>query len=161
MIRGNGAGLFTAPRFRLSHISKRTRRIAMRNLLIGFLMCTLTVLSGSRALARDDLQAVIDKAIKAHGGADKLKSMKGVQTQTQGAIDIAGMTIKFNQEATALLSGKLKEVMKMNVMNMDISVTTVFDGTQGWINANGKTMDMDEKILAAMKDATYMMSLGR
>jgi len=122
----------------------------------------LVLILPGRAPAQGDATAIVDRAIQAHGGADKLNSMKGFKTKVKGSVEapVVG-TIQFTQESMALISGKVKDVMDMDVNNMKINVTTVYDGTKSWISANGQTMDMDEKLLAAMKDTVYMMGLGK
>src|SRR5262249_35437513 len=105
------------------------------------LLLTLTPLT----LAQQEAQAIIDKAVKAHGGADKIDKFKAVQTKAKGKLEILG-GLDFEQEASVQAPDKLKEVVHLEVMGQKVTVTTVFNGTQGWINANGQTMDMDEKI---------------
>ena len=134
----------------------------MHRLSTLFAAFGLLVLVSSRASAQGDATAIVDKAIQAHGGAEKLNSMKGFKTKVKGSVEVpvAG-TIHFTQESMALISGKVKDVMDMDVNNMKINVTTVFDGTKGWIVANGQTTEMDEKLLGTMKDTAYMMGLGK
>jgi len=40
-------------------------------------------------------------------------------------------------------------------------VTTAFDGTKGWISANGTLMDANDKILEELKEASYGMKVAR
>jgi hypothetical protein len=112
------------------------------------------------APAQEELQAVLDKAIKAHGGAEKLAKAKGVRTKSKGTVDVAG-GISFTEESTILLAGKIKMVQDLDVMGQKVNVTIVFDGTKGWIDANGQVMEMDDKLMGLMKDAVYQMKIGR
>jgi hypothetical protein len=135
----------------------------MRRIVPAVFAAVFATWSHTAATGQNDVQAIIDKAISAHGGTEKLQNLKGVQLQSQGSIVGTPFgTIKFNQDATALFSGKVKEVMKMNAMNMDSTVTTVFDGTKGWTQMSGqKPQDLDERMLSLMKDAVYMWNLDR
>jgi hypothetical protein len=134
----------------------------MRKLSIGFTVLGLAAALAHPASARDDVSAIVDKAIQAHGGAEKLNSMKAFKAKTKGGVDIPGVgNAKFTQESMAVMSGKVKDVMEIDIASMKINVTTVYDGSQGWISAAGQTMDMDEKVLGLMKDTIYMMGLGR
>src|SRR5947209_4624031 len=105
----------------------------MRSLLIGCFCIGLVVVSGAPALAGDDVQAIVDKAIRAQGGEAKLKSFKAFQSKSKGTLDIMGMKISFSQEAVAAFSGKLKNVMEMDVSGMKARIISVFDGTKGWL----------------------------
>src|SRR5262249_58252802 len=111
------------------------------------------------APAQDDANALIEKAIKAHGGAEKLAKMKALKIKTKGVLEIMGASLPFTQESSIQLPDKIKDAMQLEVMGQQITVTTVFDGTKGWINANGTTMEMNEDIMEAMKQAVYMMSM--
>jgi hypothetical protein len=133
----------------------------MCKLMIAFLTLALIIAPGRRVLARDDLQAIVDKAIQAHGGAEKLNNMKAMKAKLRGSVETQFGTLKFTQQSAAMLSGKVKEVTELDVNNMKVSVVTVYDGAKGWINTNGQTMEMDEKILAEMKAAVYRMNLDR
>ena len=49
----------------------------------------------------------------------------------------------------------------MKVGDKDVSIVTVFDGKQGWLNVNGEVKDADGKILDAMKEASTCFRVGR
>jgi hypothetical protein len=111
-----------------------------------------------RTMAADEPKDIIAKALKAHGGADKLAKLQAMQIKTKGHLDLLG-GFDFTQEMAVNLSGKLKDTMKMDIMGNAVTVITVYDGKQGWLNVNGMTMDMPEAVLEAMKEAVYMMGL--
>jgi hypothetical protein len=131
----------------------------MRTVLIPSLVAGLLLAGGSFSRA-DDIQAILDKAIKAHGGAEKVAKPSTVQTKSKGTIEILG-GIAFTEEATIQPPGQLKSVVQIEVMGQNVTVTTVFDRDKGWVQAGGKNMDMDEKLIAVMKDQLYMMSVAK
>jgi len=46
-------------------------------------------------------------------------------------------------------------------MGQKVTQTTVFDGTNGWVNVNGMNIDLDEKLMAELKEASYLLQIGR
>ncbi len=103
--------------------------------------------------------AIIDKAIKAHfpKGADA-KNL-GVRTKSKGTLHILGMDLPYTQEVAVQMPNKFKEVMELTVMNMNVTVTTVFNGKEGWIRAGDKDVPVTDEILDELKDAAYSMRL--
>ncbi len=111
------------------------------------------------AFGQENPKAIIEKAVKAYGGLEKLAKMKTTHMKTKGTIDLFG-GINFTQDATIQLPNKFREAIQMDVMGQQVNVTTVFNGEKGWIKVNDMdTMDMDDNILEIMRDAVYAMRL--
>ena len=125
----------------------------------SFLIPSLLLLLGSAARADDGTAAIVDKAIKAHGGAEKLTKDRPTRSKSKGTIEVAG-GLHFTQEVT-FQGGKFKEVMVLDVAGKEITVTTVFDGTKAWVNANSNVMELDGKLLEEIKEAAHLARLGR
>jgi hypothetical protein len=131
------------------------RFLGTASLILGALL-----LPPGAGRADDATQAIIDKAIKAHGGATKLTEKKATQTKSKGSLELGG-GIEFTQEVS-LHGGKLKEAMHLQVAGNQVNVTTVFDGTKGWMKVNDEaTKDLDGKILDEVKEAAYVARLTR
>ena len=133
----------------------------MRTCLLTLAAAGLVLGLAAPSRAQDEVRALIDKAIKAHGGEARLEKVKAVEVKTKGNLEILG-GVTFTQSSSAeVLTGKIKDVMELDIMGQKVTVTTVFDGQKGWIHVNGQTMDMDEKILGMMKEAAHTMRLSR
>lgn len=104
------------------------------------------------AKADDAAKKVIDKAIKAHGGADILNKQKdkGVIQKGKMKIYANGMELDATVETT-IASGpgkdrKFKQDIQLSVMGQDVKQLVVFDGKAMWIAINGKIfMTYDKK----------------
>jgi hypothetical protein len=112
------------------------------------------------AYGQGEAKEIIEKAIKAYGGQERLAKMQASQFKTKGSIDILG-GITFDQSASIQYPDKIKETTAMAVMGQNISVTSIFDGTKGWIKVSDMVMDMDDKVLQAMKNAMYAMRISQ
>jgi hypothetical protein len=133
----------------------------MRQQLLGFVAVAVVLSTGPVASGQEDARAIIDKAVKAYGGADKLSKIKAMQIKGKGSIDLLG-GITYSQNVSVQLPDKFRDMMQMDVMGQQVTVTTVYDGTKGWIKVNDmETMDMDENLLGIVKDAMYVLKLGQ
>lgn len=128
----------------------------MRGALVAV---AVLILGSGAARAQDETWPIIEKAIKAHGGAEQFAKQKASHTKGKGTLELLG-GVAFTQETKAY-NGKFKEEMKLNINGMDVAVTTGYDGNQAWVNANGQTLELDEKIQNEVKQALHNMRLGR
>lgn len=119
----------------------------------------VALFAAAEVRAQDEVWPVIEKAIKAHGGADKLDKQGAAQTKAKGSIDLLG-GIEFTQETT-ICNGKFKDQMQLQVMGQNVAVTTVYDGKKAWVSANGQNIDLDDKLLEEVKQTIYMMGLTK
>jgi len=131
----------------------------MRTVLIPSLVVAV-LLAAHPAARADDVQAILDRAVKAHGGADKLGKEHTIQTKSKGTIELAG-GISFTDESILQPPGQIKTNTQLEVNGQTVTVNVVFDKDKGWVKAGDKTMDMDEKLLAEMKEVVHMTELGR
>jgi hypothetical protein len=130
----------------------------MRNLLTAVTVLALAL--GWAAWSRaDDVKAVLDKAIKAHGGAQKLAKDRLMQSKAKGKIELFGGA-NFTQE-TVVSGDKYKETTMLSVDGQDLTVVTVFDGKEGWITANGQDLPLQEEQQAELKEGSYLRKLRR
>jgi hypothetical protein len=133
----------------------------MRALLLPCLALGLLAGSVNRVRADDDLRAIIDKAIKAHGGEARLNKFNAGTTKTKGTLYVMGIKAPFTQEAWVQLPSQVKSVMELEVMGQKVTVTTVFTDKKGWYNVAGQTKEMDDKTLEAAKDEMYVARVLR
>jgi hypothetical protein len=107
-----------------------------------------------------EADAIIDKAAKAHGGAENLSKERAVRSRGTGTLEIMGLTLNFTQENVAG-GGKFKESMTISFMGNESLVVTVFDGTNAWVKSPMEVKALDGKLLDEIKEAAYMARLGR
>jgi hypothetical protein len=114
-----------------------------------------------RSDAQDDPRSIIEKAIKAHGGADKLAKLNAMEMRASGTLQLMGLTIPFTKETAAQISGQLKEVLELDINGARTTAVTVFDRNRGWISTNGVNVDMDDTMVREFQEAVYQMALGK
>jgi hypothetical protein len=133
----------------------------MRHIWLPLLSAVLFVLPVARA-ADDDVKAIIQKAIKAHGGEKALTKYKATRSKSSGKLVIPGAgEVEFTQEVTLMQPDKFKEAMELDIAGMKIKVVTMASGDKFSIEAAGKDVPITADIKTAMKEARYSMKMSR
>jgi hypothetical protein len=132
----------------------------MRKLAMGFLAVALVLGTTSISRAQDEPKAILEKAIKAHGGAEKLGKLKAVQAKSKGTIQLLG-GLDFTQEMTTSFDGKFKEVMNLEANGQKINVVTVYNGQKASLTVNGMDQQLPEKVMDELKEASYAIKAAR
>src|SRR5262249_15146499 len=105
---------------------------SMRSVKCSLAAIALLGLVGS-VRADDEARKIVDKAIKAHGGADKLAKFKDKSILMKSKMKIfEPMELDATMESS-VAGEKFRHVLQLNVMGMDISQTIVYDGKEMWI----------------------------
>jgi hypothetical protein len=133
----------------------------MRPIVISALAIVLFLQPAARTQTQDEAKAIIGKAIKAMGIDKDPEGIIGFRTKTKGTLDIMGMSINLTQNVTIRFPNQFKEALEMDINNMKIPVTTVYDGKKGWVEANGKLVKLDDKITAELKEVGNLIKVGR
>jgi hypothetical protein len=129
----------------------------MRKLMLLPAGLCLALCWGAVARAQqDDPRAVIDKGIKALGGAEKLAKLTATTVKGKGTVDTAMGKFDFTVEAHTQLPDKVKVSIDLDIMNMKIVVVQVFNGKKGWVRLLEKTMPMEEEQLKEAKNQMHV-----
>jgi hypothetical protein len=115
----------------------------------------LAAVGAARADDKADLRAVLDKAIKAHGGAEKLAKEKATTFKAKGKFYGLGEGIDYTSDYAIQPPDKFRMTMDFEAGGMKIAVNVVCDGKKGWTKVNDAVTEMDEEGLAELKEETY------
>jgi hypothetical protein len=129
----------------------------MRKILVA--SCVL-VLSIGWVVARpaDDAanpRAVIEKAIKAMGGAEKLSRFKAATFKTKGKFSGLGQPVEFTADVTVQLPKQRMAISKFDISGMVRTMTETVNGATGWMHVRGKVQDMPAVRLAQQQQELY------
>ncbi len=128
--------------------------------LVVSALVPLLFLSGARA--DDESRAVIEKAIKAHGGEELLTKNKATRSKNKGTITLPGVgEVPFEQETAVMLPDRLRDAMVLTIGGRQVSTLTLVDGDKVSIEVNGKAIDTPEAAKTALADARHMMKVAR
>jgi outer membrane lipoprotein-sorting protein len=119
-----------------------------------FLACALLV-SATAAVRADekiDPAAVVDKAIKASGGAEKLAKYKAASAKMKGKFYGSGADgLEFEGEVDSQYPDKFRLKVESDVMGMKFGYSKVINGDKVWIKMNTDTTEIKDK--EGIKDA--------
>ena len=130
----------------------------MRTLSI---LSTLVLLSSGPVHAADDERAIIEKAIKAHGGEEKLTKLKASTMKAKGKVNTAVGELEINQESMSMLPDKVKEIVETEVMGMKIRSVTIINGDSASIEVNGKDFPLKDELKEAIKQGKKQLQIAR
>jgi hypothetical protein len=133
----------------------------MRTHLLLVLAVGLLAQGSARPEADEATRAVIQKAIKAHGGEGLLGKFKAGRMKTRGKIEVGEASLPFSQDILYQLPGQFKELLELEANGQKVAVATVFNGEKGWIEVEGKLQDIDDKLQAELREAGHLMQLSR
>ena len=121
----------------------------MRTILNVAVVLMLVGAGAGRGLA-DEQQArsIVEKAIKAAGGAEKLSQYKAATWTEKGMYYGMGEGVAYTGEYAMQYPDKFR----MEIVGV---FTTVLDGDKGWLRMNGQTQELSAEDLAEMKEQTF------
>lgn len=121
----------------------------------------LLPLFAARGHAQTDVGAVIEKAIRAHGGEAKLTKYRARQNKARGILHFLG-GVPFTQEVFYQVPGQIKEVLQAEAGGKKAAIVTALNGNQGWMQAEGgRVQSLDDRMLAELKETAHLRMICR
>lgn len=129
----------------------------MRRVLGGSFVLSVFMATAASVWADDQaaVRSIIDKAMKASGGEEKLAKYKAATWKGKGKINVGGVEIEFTLEAAAQPPKQSRMKSEGEFSGTKFERTQVVNGDKGWISLTGSTEDMPEDQLAAAKEDLY------
>jgi hypothetical protein len=114
------------------------------------------------ARAADEPKDLLEKAIKAHGGAEFLSKNRGTQVKSKGKIDVPGVgEAEFTQETSVMFPDKLKDSLELKIAGKTIPILTLVNGDTVTVEVDGKAIDAGDKVKESMKVLGHVGEVGR
>lgn len=116
----------------------------MRTLIVS--TWTIAFLANSAAIAQapDEARALIERAVKAHGGAEALGRVNADKVKFKGALVIQGHNTPFVAETTVQLPSKKKDVIEMNHNGDKHTIINIVNGSNVYIVLDGRPLKENE-----------------
>jgi hypothetical protein len=103
-----------------------------------------------------DPNAILDKAIKALGGEEKLKKAEAITWKSKGTITLGGNANDIKLQTTFQGLDHHRSEFEGEFNGNEIKGTTVLSGDKGWRKFGDNSMDMDEDGVANEKRTIYL-----
>jgi hypothetical protein len=128
---------------------------------IGVLLAAglfLGLAGGTRA--QEAVRAVIEKAVKAHGGEANLARLRAGHSKSKGTMDLEG-SIPFTREAFYQLPDRMKEIQELEANGSKFTVVSVLNGDKARVDINGAPAPGEAKIAEELKEAMHLLRVTR
>jgi len=133
----------------------------MLSRLLPTLVVGLLLVPASQGQAPEDAKALIAKAIKAHGGEERLAKLNGFRIKLKGTLNIQGNDVEFTSESAVLhKSDQLKNQVQFELMGVKFNILQVADGKSAWLKVLDMVKDLDGDLLKEMKEESYAGRVG-
>jgi hypothetical protein len=111
--------------------------------------------TGLGAGDRDKALAVVEQAIKAHGGADALNKAQTRSRTGRGELTLSG-NIPFKAEEIVSLPERCRTVLEATGVRRVI----VLNGDKGWMLSGGASQEMNKELLSELREEPYVWWLA-
>jgi hypothetical protein len=128
----------------------------MRKLLTTTLVVTLSL---AAARAGDDTasaRAIIQRAVEAHGGVDRLARLKSHVRTMKGELNFGG-AVPATCEQSCELPGKGRWGYELDKGNQKAQITLVINGDKGWQAGGGGVKEMSKQQLDEVEEELYVV----
>jgi hypothetical protein len=133
----------------------------MRTVCWGSLTVGLALLVGSRLPAggQDEVKPLLDKALKAMGGADKAARLRAGSFKGKLTAQENGQDITMDLDTSWQGRHQYRLDADMTVGGNNQKILLVINGDKGWASSNGQTKEAPANELPFVKDIFYSVRL--
>lgn len=124
---------------------------------LGVVLGCAVLLRLAGPVSADDPAKVLDDAIRAHGGADKLTRARQMLRTARGTLAVVGMEQKFSEELLVALPDRYRRTI---TLESGPRFLTVVNGERGWQVAGGATRDLGKHRLREVRTDAYLLLLA-
>jgi hypothetical protein len=128
----------------------------MKRLLGAALVTMLISAPAGLARADDDASAILDKAIKAVGGAEQIEKAQGFLVKAKGTLSFNGSDNAFETQATVKDLDHYRGEFEGQFGDNKFKGVTVVSGDKGWRKFGDEAMEIDGSELANEKRRIYL-----
>ncbi len=122
-------------------------------LAFGFV---IAVAVPGRADDAADARALVEKAVKAHGGQEKLDKLPGITVKFKGTFHGMGDGIPMSGEVTTQGPDRQRVDIEVEAGGQKIPILIVVGGDKGWSKIGKDTTELGKDELAEAKEQSYV-----
>jgi hypothetical protein len=119
--------------------------------------CWLAAPAATAAEDARTARAVMDQAIKAHGGSEKLAKTELMTRQAKGGINLYGQELPFTDEWVLQLPERWRWTLDAGAPGQKTRLLLVVSGDKGWQSTGGIVMDISKERLEELREEAYVM----
>src|SRR5436190_9243849 len=119
--------------------------------IIAVLLLPVVITAPADA-SEKDAKALVEKAVKAHGGKEKLTRARTCTRKDTGKIGL--------QAFVSQVSRSLPDKLRLNITSGRVKTVVVVNGDKGWISDGGPAAEMLKPRLDEIKDELYVWNVA-
>lgn len=123
----------------------------MRAFIVSIIPIALLVWTGAAAAQQDEARALVERAIKAHGGSEALERIHADKVKFKGTLVLPDHTAPFLAETTMQLPSKYKHVIEINNGGDKHTIVHVINGDKIYIAVDGRSLQADPAQLVEIR----------
>jgi hypothetical protein len=120
------------------------------------IVAVLLVMPAAAPAQEEEARAILQRAVKAHGGEDRLARIHADRVKSQGTLFVQKMAIPFTAETTVQLPNQFKTVMEITENDRQHTIVHLINGDKTGVLIDGKQQKIDPAALAEMRDALLL-----
>jgi hypothetical protein len=113
----------------------------------------LAALAGAAPLQAQEPRALIEKAIKAHGGKERLSRLEADRIKVKGLLYIKDKAVPFTGETLIQLPTRLKNTFQLNLENRTVKLVQIVNAGNAWVTVDGQPHKIEPTALAEMRES--------
>jgi hypothetical protein len=120
-------------------------------------LCAVVALATlARADAEADVKALLEKAIKASGGEEKLAKAKAMRMKSKGKFfGFSADGIDYTAETVWQYPNRVRDEITAELMGQKVVILEVVDGDKGWTSTAGNVEEMNKEALQEASENLY------
>src|SRR5262245_1818300 len=125
--------------------------------LLFLLVCTPAL------LADDKARALVENAIKAHGGEAAMAKLRTMRIKAEGTMEVVPgqPAAAFTIEDVWQMPDKYRTTAHFALMDMKVTTTHVIDGEKAWAELNGEVHELSKDASTEIREQKYAEDLDR
>jgi hypothetical protein len=128
----------------------------MRKLFAPLVVLFLAVVASRAGDDAASARAVIQRAVDAHGGIDRLAKLKSQVRTMKGELNFGG-AVPATCEVSCELPGKSRWAYVLDKGNQKAQITLVINGDKGWQAGGGGTKEMSKQQFDEVEEELYVL----
>jgi hypothetical protein len=125
----------------------------MRTLVLS--VAALLVVSGLLR-AQESPREIIERAIRAHGGQERLARVRADRVRLSGTLHVGGGAVSFTNETTVQLPDRFKSVVRVTVRDKTQTIVHLLDGGRAAILADGAPQPVSSVHIAQLRQTLQL-----
>jgi hypothetical protein len=123
----------------------------------------VTLLVAPTVLADDKARALVENAIKAHGGEVAVAKLRTMRIKAEGTMEVVPgqPAAAFTIEDVWQMPDKYRTTAHFTLMDMKVTTIHVIDGEKAWAELNGEVHDLSKDASTEIREQKYAEDLDR